>query len=106
MNIRNEIEKYISLYAPEGVTKVLEEKSDLAYYLSWPNQTNFQKITITLDSIYERELECETDNVRTETLDKIRSYLEEKFINFKLSPQDEAAVLIWHLKTVLIKHAR
>ena len=102
MNIRNKIEEYINLYAPNGFEKVTEEKSDFTYYLSWPNQARLPQVAIVLDSTYERELECETDNRRAETLDRVSSYLKELFDNFNLSAEEKLDTLTWDLKTVAV----
>ena len=74
----------------------------MTYYLSWPDQPRLPQVTIVLDSIYECELECETDSRRTETLDRVSSYLEELFANFNSSAEEKKDTLIWDLKTIAV----
>jgi hypothetical protein len=102
MNIRNKIEEYIALYAPNGFETTTEEKSDFTYYLSWPDQVKLHQVTIVLDTIYERELECETDDRRAETLGRVSSYLKKLFINFNSDEEEKTSSLVWNLKTVAV----
>jgi len=102
MSIRNKIEEYIALYAPNGFKTTTEEKSDFTYYLSWPEQAKLPQVTIVLDFIYERELECETDDRRTETLGRVSSHLKELFINFNSDAEGSMSSLVWNLNTVAV----
>jgi hypothetical protein len=73
MDIRDEIESYISLLAPKGVVISKEEKANLFFFLSWPETIKMQHVSILLK--FNFEVEFENSNRKEEILNKIFSYL-------------------------------
>jgi len=85
MDIRNEIESYITFFAPKGVIVITEEKANLFFLLSWPKAMKIPSVSIMLKFNFEEAFEREGSQSKRDILTKISSYLDRKFKGLETS---------------------